>query len=105
MKDLEHIFSFSREESFADLSENEKKDLLANCSLIFCNPALKQICDILYTRELLETMSNSKDYESIAEGRGHVFGIADVFATIHGFHLQYLDSIKQEEIYNKQEII
>lgn len=105
IKEAEHILTFSREELFENLTENERKELISNCSLIFTNPAFKRICSEIYTRSLLESYSSAKDFEQIVEGRGYVFGIASVISTIESFHLQYLDSLKKEELFDRQEII
>lgn len=105
MKKIPQIFSFSRSELFDNLTENEKKDLLANCSLLFCNPALKKVCDDIFTAEMLEAFSEKYDQEKYIESRGRIFGISNVYETIKSFHLEYLDSVKKQESFDRQEVI
>lgn len=105
MKKVISTFSFSKTNLFENITEKEKKDLLANCSMLFKNPALQKICDDIYTQELLNAFAESSTHEKYLEARGRIFGIASVIQTIEGFHLEYMDSIKKQESFDRQEII
>jgi len=102
------LLSFTPDELFKSLSENEKKDLISNCSLIFSNPAFQKVCNEIYTEEIMNTISNSHDIETLAEGRGKIMGAASVMELFKTYHLQHLDSLKKEETLSsedRQEII
>jgi len=105
MDRVNQFFSFSKEELFENLNETEKKELLANCSLLFNNPALQRIGDEIYTKELIASFSKSGSFEDLVEGRGYLFGLAAMFETIRNFHLLYLDSVKPQETFDRQEVI
>jgi hypothetical protein len=105
MKKISPIFQFSASTLFDNLSENDKKDLLSNCSLIFNNPAFKKVGDQLYTQEIESAFLYSDNYECLLERRGFVHGLEKFMETIEGFHSMYMDSIKKQESFDRQEII
>jgi hypothetical protein len=108
IKQAMSLLSFSPEELFANLSEGEKRDLLSGCSVIYTNPAFVKVCNESYTKEILETIANSHDIETLAEGRGKIMGASAVMELFKTYHLQYLESIKKEETLSnedRQEII
>lgn len=105
MEIVKELLSFSSEDLFENLSEDEKKILLSNCALIHNNKSFSKICNEVYTREVLNTIENAETVEQLAEGRGKLLGIAGVTALIQAYNSQYLESIKKQEEFDKNEII
>lgn len=102
------LLSFSPDDLFKNLTENEKQELLAGCSTIFTNPVFVKVCNEMYTEEILNTIANSHDVETMAEGRGKIMGASAVMELFKTYHLQYLESLKQEDKLSnedRQEII
>ena len=91
------ILSFQPDNSFKDLSENDKKDLASWCSVVFSNPLFEKLFNELYTEEVLNTVGLLGDRDASLEGRGQIFGIAGVKEIFNKYHLQHLDNIKKDE--------
>jgi hypothetical protein len=104
-KKVKGLLSFSPDELFENLSEDEKKELLSNCSLIHNNKAFGKICNEAYTKEILNTTFTAKTTEDQAEGRGKILGIAGIVDLIKSYNSQYMESIKKEEEYDKHSTI
>lgn len=105
MEKVNATFSFSKDSLFENLTEEEKKIFISECSLLYNNKALKKICDDIYTQGIVSAVSDSQNFEHLAEKRGFLYGITTIFETIQNFHLEYMDSIKKEESFDKHEII
>lgn len=97
------LLSFDSEKYLDNLSQNDRRDLLAACSVIYNNQYFGKICDHVYTEEILNTISNCHSVEELAEGRGKMLGIAGVMELIKNYHVQYLDSLKREEQMSKED--
>lgn len=104
-KKIKGLLSFSEKGLFENLSEKDKKELLANCSLIHNNKAFEKVCNEVYTKEILNTIFTAKTTEELAEGRGKLLGIAGLVDLIKLYNSQYLSTIKEEEGFDKHEII
>lgn len=96
---------FKQESLFENLEENEKKQLLANCSLLFNNPALKMICEELSTQQILYTAKETSTLEELFYGRGTIMGINTIYETILGYNAEYLASQRPEEKYDRHDVI
>lgn len=103
-KDLK-IIAFQQEEFFDKLSENEKKDFLAGCSVIFNNKVFKKVCDDIGTEQILYTAKEAVTAEDLAYGRGKIHGIAIVYETFAGYNSIHQQNIKKEESFEKSDII
>lgn len=103
-KDLE-IINFTPEYFLDNLSENEKKEFFAACSVIYNNKYFKKICDELGTREILYTAKEAVTTDELAYGRGKIHGIATVYETMQNFNALHQQNIKKEESFDKHEII
>lgn len=97
--------NFKKEPLLESLTEKEKKEFFGNCSIAFLNKSLHQVCDELYSVELLRSFSQAVTYEEIAEGRGYASGVKAVLDTLQAHHLEHIGSLKKEEPFDKQEII
>jgi len=102
---VKELLSFSSDELFENLSEEDKKILLSDCALMHSNKSFSKICNEVYTREVLNTIQTSETTEQMAEGRGKLLGVAGVIALIQDYNSQYLESIKKEEDFDKNDII
>lgn len=105
IKQTTNLLSFNKDSLFENLTEEDKKEMLSKCSLIYTNEVFQKVCDEIYTKEILNTISNAKTIEDLAEGRGKLFGIAGLLELIQSYHLQYLESIKVVDDFDAQEVI
>lgn len=105
IKKVVSMFSFQPDELFENLSENEKKDLLSFASTFFSNKLFEKLFNELYTKQVMETIMCVDDVNLIIENKGKLLGIAGVKEMFQQLHLQYLDTIKKEEDFDKNEVI
>jgi len=103
-KDLEAL-EFQPEEFFSKLSENEKKDFLAGCSVIFNNKIFKKVCDDVGTLQILYTAKEAITAEDLAYGRGQIHGVAMLYETFAAYNAMHLQNIKKEENFDKSDVI
>jgi hypothetical protein len=96
---------FDPQSLFENLSENDKAEFLANCSLIALNPAFQRVCSHLGTEETLNTIEVSETLERLHFGRGRITGISDVLDVIFAYHAEHLATTRPEEPYDKNEVI
>jgi hypothetical protein len=99
------MFSFQPDDLFQNLSENDKKDLLSFCSVVFSNKLFERLFDEIYTKQIMETVMNIDNNDLSKENKGKLLGIAGVKDIFQQYHLQYLDLIKKEEDFDKNEVI
>lgn len=102
------LLAFEPENSFADLTENDKKDLYSWCSAVFSNPLFEKLFNEVYTAQVLDTLGKLENHDFAIEGRGQIFGIAGVKECFQKYHNLYRDMIKKDEkmtTEEKQEII
>lgn len=105
IKKVISMFSFQPDELFQNLSENEKKDLLSFCSVIFSNGLFEKLFNEIYTKQIIETVMNIDNNDLSKENKGKLLGIAGVKELFEQLHFQYLDLIKKEEDFDKNEVI
>ena len=103
-KDL-GVINFSVEELFTSLTENEKDELYAACSLIYNNKYFKSICDELGTLAILYIAKEADTEKDLAYGRGMVHGIADVYKKIEEYDSIFKEKTKRKEEFDKNAII
>lgn len=99
------MFSFQPEELLESLSENDKKDLLSFCSVVFSNQLFEKLFDEIYTKQIMETVMNIDNNDLSKENKGKLLGIAGVKDIFQQYHSQYLDLIKKQEDFDKHEVI
>lgn len=99
------VIKYSKDGLFANLSEDDKKNLLSHCSLIANNASFKSICDELGSLALLDLAEHAITTEDIAFSRGKIEGVVNIYETICNYSAEYLASKEREENFNPQEII
>ena len=104
IKKASSLLSFSPDELFSNLDENEKKEILSACSIIYNNKIFQKICNEIYTKEIMDTIQNSNDIVALAEGRGKILGVAGVLEIIKSYHLEYIDFISKSEQMTPEEL-
>lgn len=102
--DLKNI-TFNREDTFENMTEEEKKILLADCSIIFKNESFKKIIDELGTFFIIKSAIGSSDMDEVSYFRGIIHGVNLVYETIQAHNQEYIASLQKEEKYDPQEII
>lgn len=105
IKKATDFLTFSSNELFENLSENEKSDLYSWCSIVYTNPLFEKLFTELYTEQVLDTIKNLENHEASIESRGKIFGIAGVKDIFQKYHALYLESIKKEEPFDKNATI
>lgn len=90
------FLAFEPEESFKDLTENDKKDLYSWCSTVFSNPLFEKLFNEVYTEQVIETMKILENHDLAVESRGKIFGIAGVKDCFKKYHFLYRDMIKDK---------
>lgn len=103
-KDLETI-KFQQEDPVDKMTENEKKEFVSQCSVIFNNPSFKVVCDEAGTREILYTAKEAVTAEDLAYGRGKIHGIAMIFELFAGYDSIHKEYTKREEEFDKNKAI
>lgn len=105
IKKVVSMFSFQSNELFENLSENDKKDLLSFCSVTFTNILFEKLFNEIYTKQVMETISNIDNNDLSKENKGKLLGIAGVKEMFQNLHSQYLDTIKKQEDFDKNKAI
>jgi hypothetical protein len=97
--------TFETEDLFENLSENDKKNFLSNCSLIFNNPFFKKICDEMGTQAILYSVKETRTLDELSYGRGKIHGIATIYEELMKYDSLYQETIRKEESFDKHATI
>lgn len=103
-KDLE-IICFQQEDLVDKMTENEKKEFVSQCSIIFNNKSFKKVCDEVGTREILYTAKEAVTTEDLAYGRGKIHGIAMIYEMFMGYDSIHKQYIEKKEGFDKNKAI
>ena len=105
LKEAESKLHFYKGGLLASMTEKEKNDFLSSCSILFSNPALRMVCDDLYTNAILSGMGEALTFDHLMLERGKIFGINDILKEFEHYHMEYLDLIKKKEEFDKHETV